>query len=72
MSMRSLSCVIFGLGHRWEMYSDAEGSVTTCRRCGKLRHLRAAGLREIIDDAPGDPIRSHAESKIVENTKYLP
>ena len=68
--MRPLLCVL-GLGHRWETHSDAEGSVTSCRRCGKLRHVGAADLRAIVDDTPGNPRQSYAESAMIHDTQYL-
>jgi hypothetical protein len=36
--LRQLACVVRG-GHRWEIASDAEGSVTYCIRCDKTRHV---------------------------------
>jgi hypothetical protein len=69
--MRPLLCIL-RFGHRWETHSDAEGSVTSCRRCGKLRHVRSTGFRASIDAASGDPIRSHAESTMIQHLDDLP
>jgi hypothetical protein len=68
--MRPLLCIL-GLRHRWETRSDEEGSVTSCRRCGKLRHVGITDFRAAVDESPGDPIRSHAESMLIQNTQHL-
>jgi hypothetical protein len=54
---RPVLCIVFGLGHRWEAHNDAAGSVTSCRRCGTLRHtgIEFEGATEVRLDAPGDP-----------------
>jgi len=31
-------------GHRWVTTADVAGSVTTCSRCGALRHLRVESV----------------------------
>ena len=31
-------------GHRWVTTADVAGSVTTCSRCGVLRHLRVESV----------------------------
>jgi hypothetical protein len=69
-TMRPLLCIL-RLGHRWETNSDVEGSITRCKRCGKLRHAGTTDLRAAVDDASGDPIRSHAESVIIQNAQHL-
>lgn len=42
--MRRLLCSLRG-GHRWETRSDAAGTLTTCARCGALRHVRVESVR---------------------------
>jgi hypothetical protein len=37
--VRGLVCLIRG-GHQWRSAADAAGSMTTCARCGALRHTR--------------------------------
>jgi hypothetical protein len=37
-TIRQLLCVLRG-GHKWETVEDPFGGVTTCSRCGKLRHV---------------------------------
>jgi hypothetical protein len=64
---RPVTCIVFGFGHRWQTHTDEQGSVTTCRRCGKVRHF---GTDEL--ELPTDLERNFYESKTIENTKYLP
>ena len=37
--VRGLLCLVHG-GHHWQTAADGAGSVTTCIRCGALRHKR--------------------------------
>ena len=64
-SWRRLLCVVC-LGHRWQTHVDAEGPVTYCLRCGKIRH---SGFEF---DPPGDLEFHAAEAKIAEGVRYLP
>jgi hypothetical protein len=53
--------------HRWETHADAEGSMTSCSRCGKLHH-RGTGM-----EPPSDrDDRVAAESLVDTSTKFLP
>jgi hypothetical protein len=47
--MRPFLCIIGR--HRWQTHSDAEGSFTSCRRCGKLRH-RGTDFAPPVDPEP--------------------
>jgi hypothetical protein len=37
--------------HHWETVTDAGGALTTCTRCGKIRHDFAPSEVRRIDDA---------------------
>jgi hypothetical protein len=63
---RPVFCIVFGLGHRWQTQTDDQGSVTSCRRCGRLRHARTEDL-----ELPVELERNFYESKTIENTKYM-
>ena len=43
--MRRLVCLVRG-GHRWRTSWDAAGSITSCARCGTVRHLRTDSVRD--------------------------
>ena len=43
--MRKLLCSVCG-GHRWRTISDAAGSMTSCVRCGAMRHGRTESVRD--------------------------
>ena len=43
--MRQLLCSVRG-GHRWKTTSDAAGSITSCTRCGALRHGRTEPVKD--------------------------
>jgi hypothetical protein len=58
--MRPLLCILGR--HRWQTRSDTEGSVTSCRRCGKLRHTGTDFV------SPGDPDQHAAEGYIASTT----
>jgi len=55
---------LFG-GHRWTTSGDAAGSVTTCSRCGALRHVRKGSIWE-GDMHSGDrgPLPSHGPEEL--------
>jgi hypothetical protein len=44
--MRRVLCLARG-GHAWRTTTDGAGAITSCARCGALRHLRSASA----DDA---------------------
>jgi hypothetical protein len=41
--MRPVVCFVRG-GHRWVTVGDVAGSVTSCSRCGVLRHVRVESV----------------------------
>ena len=43
--MRQLLCSVRG-GHRWKTTADAAGSITSCARCGALRHGRTESVKD--------------------------
>jgi len=43
--VRQLLCSVRG-GHRWKTTSDAAGAITSCARCGALRHGRTESVKD--------------------------
>jgi hypothetical protein len=47
-SVRRLACLVRG-GHRWETTTDVAGSITTCGRCGTVKHSGMSGRNQNAD-----------------------
>jgi hypothetical protein len=67
--VRQFLCSIRG-GHRWKATSDAAGSITSCARCGALRHVRTESVKDAsfkvhVDLAADFPrLRSHGPEEL--------
>ena len=49
--MRISPLICFVRDHHWETVTDAGGALTTCTRCGQIRHDSAPSSARRIDDA---------------------
>ena len=67
--MRQLLCFVRG-GHQWKTTADAAGPMTSCTRCGALRHGRTESVKDgsfkaHVDVAADFPhLRSHGPEEL--------